>query len=74
LSVSGEVVGLVDHDDFESLLGCEIDLLCLSDFFEEILYDDTVIVAHVGRCDFEVVVGGDDVEFEFPVADIETSE
>jgi hypothetical protein len=51
------VIGFIDHDDFESLLGCEVDLLGLSHFFEQILNDNAVVVANIGRCDFEVVVG-----------------
>ena len=40
----------------------------LRDFFEKVLNDDTIIIANVGWCDLEVVVGRDDVEFEFAVA------
>lgn len=62
------MVGLVDHNDFESLFGGLIDLLCLSDFLEQVLDDDTVIVADIGWCDFKVVYRGHDIEFEFAVA------
>ena len=62
------MVGFVDDDDFEALLCCEIDLLGLRNFFEEVLDDDAVVVSDVGGGYFEVVVGGDDVEFEFAVA------
>ena len=62
------MVGFVDDDDFEALLRVEVDLLGLGDFFEEFLHDDSVVVADVGRGDFEVVDGGDDVEFELAVA------
>jgi hypothetical protein len=41
------MIGLIDDDDLEALFGCQIDLLCLRNFFEEILNDDTVVVAHV---------------------------
>jgi hypothetical protein len=47
LYFSCEVVGFVDHDDLEALLGGKIDLLCLGDFFEEILDNDTVVVADI---------------------------
>jgi hypothetical protein len=47
LRIACEVVGFVDHDDLEALLGGKIDLLCLGDFFEEILDNDTVVVADI---------------------------
>ena len=68
LGVARQVVGFVDDDDFEALLRVEVDLLGLGDFFEEFLHDDSVVAADVGRGDFEVVDGGDDVEFELAVA------
>ena len=68
LSVSGEMVGLVDDDNLEALLGCHIDLLRLSNLLEKVLYDNTVIVAYIARCYLEMVVGRHDVELEFAVA------
>lgn len=68
LSVSSEMVGFIDDDNLEALFGGQVDLLGLGDFFEEVLDDDAVVVADVGRCDFEVVVGGDEGEFEFAIA------
>ena len=62
------MVRFIDDDDFEALFGGEVDLLGLGDFFEQVLDDDAVVIADVGRRDFEVVVGGNDVEFEFTVA------
>jgi len=47
LRIACEVIGFVDHDDLEALLGGKIDLLCLGDFFEEVLDDDTVVVADI---------------------------
>jgi hypothetical protein len=47
LGIACEMVGLIDHDDLEALLGGEIDLLCLRNFFEEILDNDAIVVAHV---------------------------
>ena len=47
LGITREVVGFIDHHDLEALFGGKIDLLCLRDFFEEILDDDAVIVADV---------------------------
>ena len=61
------MIRLVDHDHLEPLPGILIDLLRLRDFLEQILDDDAVEVADVRRGDFEVVDGGDDVEFEFAV-------
>ena len=65
LGVAREGVGFVDDDDFEALFGVHVDLLGLRDFFEEFLDDDAVVVADIAGGDFEVVDGGDDVEFEF---------
>ena len=47
MRIACEVVGFVDHDDLETLLGCKIDLLCLSNFFEEVLNNDTIVVADI---------------------------
>lgn len=68
LRVSGEVVGLVDDHDLESLFGGLVDLLSLGHLLQEILYHDSVVVTNIGRRDLEVVDRGDDVEFEFAVA------
>lgn len=68
LSVASEMVGFIDDDDLEALFGGQVDLLGLGDLFEEVLDDDAVVVADVGGCDFEVVVGGDEGEFELAVA------
>ena len=68
MRVPGEVVCFIDHDDFEALFRGQVHLLSLCYFFEEVLDDDAVVVADVAGGDFEVVVGGDDVEFEFAVA------
>jgi hypothetical protein len=61
------VVRLIDHHDLEPLLRRQIHLLRLRDFLEQVLYDDAVVVAHIGRCDLEVVDGGDNVELELAV-------
>jgi hypothetical protein len=47
LRIACEVVGFVDHNDLEALLGGEIDLLGLGDFFEEVLNNDTIVVADI---------------------------
>ena len=41
------MVSLIDDDDLEALLSCEIDLLGLRNFFEEVLNDDAVVIAYV---------------------------
>lgn len=62
------MVGLIDYDHLEALFRRQIYLLRLGDFLEQVLNDHAVVVADIGWCDFEVVVGGDDVEFELAVA------
>ena len=47
MRIACEVVSFVDHDDLETLLGGKIDLLCLSNFFEEVLNNDTIVVADI---------------------------
>lgn len=47
MRIACEVVSFVDHDDLETLLGGKIDLLCLSNFFEEVLDNDTIVVADI---------------------------
>jgi hypothetical protein len=47
LRIACEVVGFVDHNDLEALLGGKIDLLGLGDFFEEVLDNDTIVVADI---------------------------
>lgn len=59
------MVRLVDHHDLEPLPGALIDLLCLCYFFQKVLDHNSIIVADVARCDFEVVDRGYDVEFQF---------
>lgn len=61
------MVRLVDDDNLEPLSRRNIHLLCLCDFFEERLDHDTVVVTNIGRGDFEVVDGRDDVEFDLAV-------
>ena len=63
------MVGFVDHDDFEALFGCQIDLLGLSDFFEKVLNYDSIVLCHIGGSDLEMVVAGDYIEFELTVAE-----
>lgn len=67
LSVSREVICLVYHHHLEPLPRRQVHLLRLRDLLEEVLYHDPVIGPYVGRGDFEVVDGGDDVEFELAV-------
>ena len=47
MRIASEVVGLIDDNNLEALLGCQIDLLCLRNFFEEVLDDDAIIVADI---------------------------
>ena len=62
------MVGLIDHDDFELLLCALINLLCLCNFFQQVLNNDSIIVPNVRRCNLKMVYRGDDVEFELAVA------
>lgn len=68
MRIASQMVRLVDNNNFKPMFRCEIDLLRLGDFLEKFLDDDTIVVAYVGRRDFKVVYGGDDVEFELSVA------
>jgi hypothetical protein len=61
------VVRLIDHNDLEALLCAQIDLLCLRDFLEQVLHNYSVVVSDIRWCDFEVIDGCDNIEFEFPV-------
>ena len=47
MRIASEMVGLIDDNDLEALFGCQIDLLCLRNFLEEVLDDDAVVVADV---------------------------
>jgi len=47
LCIACEVVCFVDHDNLEALLGSEIDLLGLGDFFEEVLDHNSIVVADI---------------------------
>lgn len=67
LRISCQVVRLVDHHDLEPLLCGLVDLLSLSDFLQQILYNDPVIVAYIRWRDFEMVDRGYDIEFEFAI-------
>ena len=67
LRISREAICLIHHDHLEALLCAEIDLLRLRDLLEQLLHDDAVVVAHVRRCDLEMVHGRHDVEFELAV-------
>lgn len=62
------MICLIDDNNFESLLGGLIDLLCLSDFLEQVLNDDAIVIANIRWCDFEMVDRGYNIEFEFAVA------
>lgn len=61
------MVGLVDDNDLEALARSDIDLLRLRNFLEQRLDDDAVVVSDVGRGDFEVVDGRDDIEFDLAI-------
>ncbi len=61
------MVGFIDHHDLESLLCTQVDLLCLGNLLEQILNDHSIIVSNIGRCNFEMVYRGYNVEFEFSI-------
>lgn len=61
------MVSFVDNHDLEPLSRGDVDLLCLRDLLEQRLDHDAVVVADIGRGDFKVVDGRDDVEFDFAV-------
>lgn len=68
LGITGEVVGLVNYNDLEPLLRGLIHLLCLGDLLQQFLDHDSVVVTDIRGRNFEVVDGGDDVEFKLAVA------
>jgi hypothetical protein len=68
LCISGEVFRLVDDHYFELLLGRLVHLLSLRDLLQKVLHNNPVVVSNVGRGDFEMIVGRDDVELELPIA------
>jgi hypothetical protein len=49
------MVRFIDNHNLEALLRAQINLLRLRDLFEQVLYDYSVVVSDIGRCDFEVV-------------------
>lgn len=68
LCVTREMVGFVDDDNLEALTSGNVHLLRLRNLLQQLLDDDTVIVADIGRGDFEVINRGHDVELELAVA------
>lgn len=67
LCIPCQVICLIDDNDLEALFRTQIDLLRLRNFLEQVLHDHSVVVSDIGRCDFEVVNGCDNIEFEFTV-------
>lgn len=80
LRVARERVRLVDNDDwrsagtgedpkltFELLLCVQVDLLRLRNLLENVLNDDAVVHADIGRRELNVVVGLHDVDIELAV-------
>lgn len=41
------MICLVDHHNLEALLRAQVNLLCLGNFLEQILYDHSVIVSDI---------------------------
>lgn len=62
------MIGLVDDNDLELLLGRLVDLLGLGDLFEQVLDDNSIIVPDIRRCYLKMVNGGYDVEFQLAIA------
>ena len=56
------MISLIDHYNFETLFGVQIDLLRLGDFFQQFDDDYTIKVADVGRGDLEVIYRSNDIE------------
>ena len=59
---------ILSNDNLESLLRRQIHLLCLGNFFEKFLNDNSVIVSNIGRGDLEGINGRNDVEFQLAIA------
>lgn len=68
LCITREMIRFIDNDHLEPLLRGQIHLLRLGNLLQQFLDHDPVIVPDVRGCDFEVVDGGHDVEFELAVA------
>lgn len=61
------MIGLIDDHNLEPLPCGLVDLLCLSDFLQELLHHHTVKIADIGRRDLEVIDRCDDVELQFTI-------
>lgn len=68
LRIAREMIRFIDNDHLEPLLRGQIHLLRLGNLLQQFLDHHPVVVPDVCGCDFEVVDGGDDVEFELAVA------
>jgi hypothetical protein len=62
------MVCLVYDNNFKSLSGGLVNLLCLGDFLEQILDNDAIVITNIGWCDLEVVDRGHNIKFEFAAA------
>ena len=51
----GELIQLVDDDDFKGFLLRFVELLATGDFLDELLYNDAIVVLGLRRCHFDVV-------------------
>lgn len=67
LRIPAQRIRLVDDYNFESVFRVQVDVLSLRNLFEDVLNDQTVIISGVGRGEFDVVVGGDNVDVDFAV-------
>lgn len=61
------MVGLIDNHNLEPLPCGLVDLLRLSNFFQELLDHHAVEITDIGRRDLKVVDRCDDVELQFTI-------
>ena len=61
------MVCLVNDDHFESLPCALLNLLSLGHLLQQVLDDDSVVVANIGRRNFQMVYGSDCVEFKLAI-------
>lgn len=58
-----QLVEFVDHDYLKGFLLFRVELLGTSDFFNQFLHDDAVVVVSLGGSDLDVVERREDVGF-----------
>ena len=64
LSLSAELISLIDDQHFESFSTFSFNIAVTSDFLDDILNDVLVLVLVVGRSHLNVIVAGEDAELD----------